>query len=77
MKEIFVSSAPATLKSIIGLMTVIFSAEGSSRRQQVEEAYAQFMDILEEIYTVCIILRNNAAVRDWYQNLIEAGISVV
>ena len=52
MKEIFVSSAPATLTSIIGLMTVNYSAEGSNKRLHEEEAYAQFMDILEEIYSM-------------------------
>ena len=34
MKEIFVSSGPATLTSIIGLMTVNYSAEGSNKRQR-------------------------------------------
>ena len=52
MREIFVSSGPATLTSIIGLKIVNYSAEGSNKRQREEEAYAQFMDILEEIYSM-------------------------
>ena len=60
MTEIFVSSGPATLTSIIGLKIVNYSAEGSNKRQRKEKAYAQYMDILEEIYSMYNIAKQRS-----------------